>query len=70
MRVMPEYRRQPDSNPTQPNHLDQESQFRCSSTPYNAEDRAHAEKAVAAFAKAYEANWLKAVEKITETSKS
>jgi hypothetical protein len=33
MRVMPEYRRQPDSNPTQPDHLDQESQFRCSSAP-------------------------------------
>jgi transposase-like protein len=32
---------------------------------YNAEDRGHAEKAIAAFDKAYEAKWPKAVKKIT-----
>ncbi|OIJ93262.1 IS256 family transposase [Streptomyces colonosanans] len=33
---------------------------------YNAEDRAHAEKAIEAFAKTYSAKWPKAVAKITE----
>ncbi len=33
---------------------------------YNAEDRAHAEKAVEAFAKTYGAKWPKAVAKITD----
>ncbi|MFE4413086.1 transposase [Streptomyces sp. NPDC056821] len=33
---------------------------------YNAEDRAHAEKAIEAFAKTYGAKWPKAVAKITD----
>ncbi len=33
---------------------------------YNAEDRAHAEKAIEAFARTYSAKWPKAVAKITE----
>jgi len=33
---------------------------------YNAEDRAHAEKAIDAFAKTYGAKWPKAVAKITD----
>ncbi|GAA2466364.1 hypothetical protein GCM10010388_68230 [Streptomyces mauvecolor] len=33
---------------------------------YNAEDRAHAEKAIAAFAKTYGMKWPRAVTKITD----